>query len=207
MRRKSYGLLLLVKPHLIWVICYKEIISNYVTESNNACFRVVIICRVLTPLIALIIFSFSRGVATGGLGDIGKLVPPSPQKSNPPHPTGKILATPLSFSHRIVYCTCIRQYFRVQIFSRIWPKFLQILSSQEFNFAILVVLSLVQIDMNQSENFRDKWFAKFAKIKPPRNIPRIQYLNEQISKEAFRGLCYGITHFFITFESNQVQFH
>ena len=67
---------------------------------------------------------------------------------------------------------CIRQYFRVQIFSRIWPKFLQILSSWEFNFAILVVLSLVQIDMNQSENFRDKWFAK---IKPPRNIPRIQY--------------------------------
>ena len=54
----------------------------------------------------------------------------------------------------IIYC--IRQYFRVQIFSRIWPKFLQILSSREFNFAILVVLSLVQIDMNQS---RVKIFA------------------------------------------------
>ena len=59
---------------------------------------------------------------------------------------------------------CIRQYFRVQIFSRIWPKFVQMLSSRELNFAILVVLSLVQIDMNQSENFRDKWFAKFTKI-------------------------------------------
>ena len=77
---------------------------------------------------------------------------------------------------------CIRQYFRVQIFSRILPKVLQILSSREFNFAILVVLSLVQIDMNQSENFRDKWFAKFAKIKPPRNIPRIQYFLEALKK-------------------------
>ena len=67
--------------------------------------------------------------------------------------------------------------FAYMIFSRIWPKFLQILSSREFNFAILVVLSLVQIDMksqSQNENFRDHiWFAKFAKIKPPRNIPRI----------------------------------
>ena len=78
------------------------------------------------------------------------------------HPSYKItlpLAIPSwSYSRKMAYC--IRQYFRVQIFSRIWPKFLHILSSREFNFAILVVLSLVQIDMNQSENFRDKWFAK-----------------------------------------------
>ena len=55
----------------------------------------------------------------------------------------------------VTYRYCIRQYFHVQIFSRIWPKFVQMLSSRELNFAILVVLSLVQIDMNQSENFRD----------------------------------------------------
>ena len=66
------------------------------------------------------------------------------------------------FLHHINYTSysinlyCICQYFCVQIFSRIWPKFVQMLSSRELNFAILVVLSLVQIDMNQSENFRDK---------------------------------------------------
>ena len=93
-------------------------------------------------------------------------------------------------SYRTFYNYCIRQYFRVQIFSRIWPKFLQILSSREFNFAILVVLSLVQIDMNQSEDIRDKWFAKFTKIKPPRNIPRIQYIK---SCKSLQTLLYQLT--------------
>ena len=57
---------------------------------------------------------------------------------------------------------------------------------REFNFAILVVLSLVQIVMNQSENFRDKWFTKFTKIKPPQNIHRIQYFIHFYSKLLLR---------------------
>ena len=66
---------------------------------------------------------------------------------------------------------------------------MQILSSRELNFAILVVLSLVQIDMkflNQSEIFCDKWFAKFTEIKPPQNIPRIQYFRFEQKTTKFK---------------------